>query len=65
MIRPMLVGTVRIVFRADAAKLEENTSAYRVICRPVVICRESTKLWCLSGQVSRGDAVASAKITSM
>jgi hypothetical protein len=64
-IRPMLVGMIRIVSRPDAPKLEENTAAYRVIRRPVVISRESTKLYRLRGQVSGGDVFASAKMTSM
>ena len=65
MVRPMLVGAVRIVFRPNAAKLEENTPAYRVIRRPVALCRKGAELWRLRGQVSRGDAFASARITSM
>ena len=63
--RPMLVGMVRIVPRPDAPKLEENTAAYRVIRRPVVISRESTKLCRLRGQISGGDVFASAKMTSI
>ena len=62
---PTFVGMVRIVPRPEAAKLEKYTAAYRVIRRPVIIGRKSAKLWRLRSQVSRGDVLASAKITSM
>ena len=61
-IAQMLIGMVRIVSRPDAAKFEENTPAYRVICRPVAICRESTKLWRLLGHVPGGDIFPSARV---